>query len=77
MRFCSQRPVADFLNKSSCLAAAFGVTRGGLVERLSPAQVVQQCVTKFKSLTIMNLITPKVGAKHKSDLDVQQIGLRG
>jgi hypothetical protein len=38
---------------------------GEFVERLSLTQVAQQSVTKIMSLTIMNLVTPKAGAKHE------------
>ncbi len=31
---------------------------------ISPTKVVQQSATKIISVTIMNLVTPKAGAKH-------------
>jgi hypothetical protein len=39
--------------------------RGGFVEHLSLTSVAQQSVAEIISLTIMNLVTPKVGAKHE------------
>jgi hypothetical protein len=39
--------------------------RGGFIKHLSPTQVAQQSVTKIISPTIMNLVTPKAGAKHE------------
>jgi hypothetical protein len=39
--------------------------RGWFVEHLSATQVAQQSVTKTISVTIMNLVTPKAGAKHE------------
>ncbi len=40
-------------------------TVGGFVEHLSRTQVAQQSVTKFISLGIENLVTPKAGAKRE------------
>ncbi len=39
--------------------------RGGFVEHPSPTLVAQQSVTKMISISIMNLVTPKAGAKHE------------
>ena len=39
--------------------------RGGFVEHLSVTKVAQQSVTKIISPTIMNLVTPKAGAKNE------------
>jgi hypothetical protein len=39
--------------------------RGRFIEHLSLTEVAQQSVTKIKPLTNLNLITPKVGAKHE------------
>jgi hypothetical protein len=39
--------------------------RGGFVEHLSLTEVAQQSVTKIIHMTIMNLVTPKAGAKHE------------
>ncbi len=38
---------------------------GGFVEHLSLTQVAQQSVTQIISVTIVNLVTPKVWAKHE------------
>jgi hypothetical protein len=43
----------------------YGETRGGFIEHLSVTYVAQLIVTKSISLTIMNLVTPKAGAKHE------------
>jgi hypothetical protein len=40
------------------------VIRGGFVEYLSSTYVAQQSVAKIISMTLMNLVTPKAGAKH-------------
>ncbi len=40
-------------------------TVGGFVEHLSRTQIAQQSVTKFISLGIVNLVTPKAGAKRE------------
>jgi hypothetical protein len=39
--------------------------RSAFVECLGRTWVAQQSVTKIISLTKMNLVTPKVGAKHE------------
>ncbi len=39
--------------------------RGRFVEQLSLTSVAQQSETKIIYVTIMNLVTPKVGAKHE------------
>jgi hypothetical protein len=39
--------------------------RGGVVEHPSLTYVAQQSVTQILTVTIMNLATPKVGAKHE------------
>ena len=36
-----------------------------LVEHVSQTEVAQQSVTKIISVTIVNLVTPKAGAKHE------------
>ncbi len=40
-------------------------SRGGFVEFLSCTQIAQQSVTKIISLEVVNLVTPKPGAKHE------------
>jgi hypothetical protein len=39
--------------------------RGGFVEHLSRTYVSQQSVAKILSRVFINLVTPKVGAKHE------------
>jgi hypothetical protein len=70
---------AGLLNKGSCLAYGFGShfvvilksdlgvqqTHLWFVEHLSQTKVAQQSVTKIISLIFINLVTPKVGAKHE------------
>ncbi len=42
-----------------------GYSRGGFVEHLSLTKVAQQSVTKIISVMIMNVFTPKAGAKRE------------
>ncbi len=39
--------------------------RGGFIEHLSRTLVAQQSVTKITSLVVVNLVTPKAGAKNE------------
>ncbi len=41
------------------------VHRGGVLEYLSLTYEAEQSVTKIMSVTIMNLVKPKAGAKHE------------
>ncbi len=43
----------------------------GFVEHLSQTLVAQQSVTKIISVTVLNLVTPKAGAKHELLLNSQ------
>ncbi len=40
------------------------IGRGGFVEHLSPTWVAQQSVTQIISVTMIDLVTPKAGAKY-------------
>ncbi len=40
-------------------------SRGGFVEHPSLTLVAQQSVTKIITLAVVNLVTPKAGAKHE------------
>ncbi len=42
-----------------------GEVRGWFVDHLSQTYVAQHSVTKIITLAIVNLVTPKVGAKHE------------
>jgi hypothetical protein len=53
------------LNKSSSLAPALGVTKGGCVEHLSQTKEAQQSVTKIITMMVTNLVTNKAGTKYE------------
>ena len=58
--FLKVRSFHRHLISVECLKA-----RGRFVEQLSLTSVAQQSVTKIISVKIMNLVTPKAGAKHE------------
>ncbi len=48
--------------------------RGGFVEHPSLTYLAEQSVTKIISVQIINLVTPKAGAKHELSVNIPPSG---
>jgi hypothetical protein len=65
--FCSLNPTSltPFLPQCKRTVVEGFMFRGRFIEHLGLTEVAQQSVAKIKPLTNLNLIAPKVGAKHE------------